>query len=106
MEIWHWDGVNYLDPYDRFKKQKEQKMRNQITVIDKNIPPLPRITDLKVGQMFRYPKGSNDQNVYMVTNHSLGRAVVLLATGIIYSDFNSAAEIEVVDNVSISSPLQ
>lgn len=76
-------------------------MRNLIKIIDKDVPKVT-VSDLEVGQMFRYPKKTNDQNVYMVTFHNpLGRAVVLLATGMIYSDFTQTSEIEVVDAISI-----
>ena len=104
-EGWVWDAwrQRYVDPHDR-NKRKEQKMRNVISVLDKNVP-MPRIADLKQGQMFRYPKGSNDQNVYMVTVSAAGRAVILLATGQFYSDFDHSREIEVIDSININRPL-
>lgn len=77
-------------------------MRNTIQVIDKNIPKVT-IADLSVGQMFRYPKATSDENIYMkVEGSNEGFGALLLATGIRYNGFNSNAEIEVIDAICIS----
>lgn len=94
----YWDAVN---PYDRPKFEEEQKMRNTIKVLDPDIVQ-PRLANIGVGEMFRYPKGSKlEENVYMrVLN-----GVVLLATGAVYSDFRTDAVVERVTSIMITKPL-
>lgn len=73
-------------------------MRNTIQVVDKNIPQIT-VGRLEAGVMFRYPRGANDQNVYMKTDTG---SVVLLSTGTHYKDFNVDALIEVIDAIRIT----
>lgn len=76
-------------------------MRNTIRVIDKDVPKVT-IGDLSVGQMFRYPKATNDENVYMkVEGSNEGFTALLLATGIRYPGFNNVVEVEVIDAITI-----
>lgn len=76
-------------------------MRNTIQIIDKIIPQ-KMVSDLNVGEMFKYPKAANAQNVYMKVSTPEGNRVVLLANGVMYTDFNNEKDIEIIDAITIS----
>lgn len=88
--------------YARFMEQNTMSARNIIKVIDKDVPKVT-IRKLERGQMFRYPKYANDQNIYMKVAPAVGwkSNVVLLATGVLFTDFDEDKEIEVIDAISI-----
>lgn len=78
-------------------------MRNTIKVLDKDIPKVT-VRSLEPGQMYRYPKKTNDQNVYMKTTEKGDQSitVILLASGAVYPVWNLDLEVEVVDAIQIS----
>lgn len=103
-EKWMFEGNPYNRSWfqDKYFKTKEQKMRNIIKILDKDVQK-PNISNIEVGSMFRYPK-SNDGYVYMkITPQFFGDiSVVLLSTGAFYSDFDRIKEVEVVTTIQIS----
>lgn len=83
---------------DEFK-YKEQTMRNTIRQIDRDIPKV-LFSDVIPGEMFRYPKSSRDDNIYMRTDST--NSCVLLASGAHYVNTDATREVDRVSAIQIS----
>lgn len=86
-----------MSPLDEF--YAEQTMRNTIRQIDKDIPKVI-FADINTGEMFRYPKSSKDDNIYMRTDHTT--SCVLLSTGSHYTGTDANREVARVSAIQIS----